>query len=236
METRLEQSLLGSALSRLIVSLGIGVVVGVAAGFWGGWEWAVLWGFAVQGIVATGLGWLMQWPADAAQTKAHAQRDTFRPGAEEGVLLLIVLCAVGATLVLGLVGSGPNQVGAAALALTAVLMQWFSLHCMYSARYAFEYYDDGPGTAARAAGFPGAPPPRREPGGIDFNDSEPPSYRDFMYFSYNLGMTYQVSDTNVTTSGVRAVVLRHCLLSYLFALIILATTVNLVTGIFTAGS
>ncbi|PBC70488.1 putative membrane protein [Streptomyces sp. TLI_235] len=62
---------------------------------------------------------------------------------------------------------------------------------------------------------------------------DPPSYRDFFHFSYNLGMTYQVSDTSVTTSRLRAVVLRHCLLSYAFGTSILATTINLVTGIVT---
>jgi len=70
-------------------------------------------------------------------------------------------------------------------------------------------------------------------GGIDFNSEEPPSYRDFLYFSYNLGMTYQVSDTNVTSPVVRAIVLRHCLLSYAFGTVILATTINLVVGIAT---
>ncbi len=60
-----------------------------------------------------------------------------------------------------------------------------------------------------------------------------PAYRDFLYFSYNLGMTYQVSDTSVSSTTIRAVALRHCLLSYVFGTVILATTINLVTGIVT---
>ena len=56
------------------------------------------------------------------------------------------------------------------------------------------------------------------------------AYRDFFYFSYNLGMTYQVSDTDVTSPEIRPVVLRHCLLSYVFGAAILATTINLVAG------
>ena len=71
------------------------------------------------------------------------------------------------------------------------------------------------------------------PGGIDFNSDDEPAYRDFLYFSYNLGMTYQVSDTAVSSSAIRGVVLRHCLLSYVFGTVILATTINLVTGIVT---
>jgi uncharacterized membrane protein len=76
---------------------------------------------------------------------------------------------------------------------------------MYAARYAYLYYT------------PSA-------GGIDFNDPNyRPAFRDFFYFSYNLGMTYQVSDTSVSNPAIRAVALRHCLLSYAFGTIILAT-------------
>lgn len=56
---------------------------------------------------------------------------------------------------------------------------------------------------------------------------------DFFYFSYNLGMTYQVSDTNVSHPLIRSVALRHCLLSYLFGISVLATTINLVAGVVT---
>nr|WP_205629293.1 DUF1345 domain-containing protein [Jiangella muralis] len=66
------------------------------------------------------------------------------------------------------------------------------------------------------------------------NTHDPPCYRDFRYFSYNLGMTYQVSDTAVTSTAVRSVVLRHCLLSYAFGAMILATTINLVVDIVSA--
>jgi uncharacterized membrane protein len=89
------------------------------------------------------------------------------------------------------------------------------LHLMYTTRYAHHYYS--------------------EPvGGIDFNSDDPPSYRDFCYFSYNLGMTYQVSDTGVSSAAIRSVVLRHCLLSYLFGTVILAATINLVAGLITS--
>lgn len=83
---------------------------------------------------------------------------------------------------------------------------------MYAARYAYLYYTD-------------------PVGGIDFNSEHLPEYRDFFYFSYNLGMTYQVSDTNVSSTRIRSLVLRHCLLSYLFGTLILASAINLVIGV-----
>jgi hypothetical protein len=67
-------------------------------------------------------------------------------------------------------------------------------------------------------------------GGIEFNSADPTFYRGFLYFSYNLGMTYQVSDTAVSSSTIRSIVLRHSLLSYVFGTSVLATTINLVAS------
>jgi uncharacterized membrane protein len=66
---------------------------------------------------------------------------------------------------------------------------------------------------------------------VDFNQSEPPCYQDFAYLAFTIGMTFQVSDTEFTNSRLRAVALRHALLSYLFGAVILATTINLVAGL-----
>jgi uncharacterized membrane protein len=121
---------------------------------------------------------------------------------------------VGIVALLLLSGSGSGN-AAAAIAPAGVFMVWAGLHLMYATRYAHLYYG---GTE----------------GGIDFNSTDRPTYRDFLYFSYNLGMTYQVSDTSVSSSTIRTVALRHCLLSYVFGTVILATTINLVTGIVTS--
>ena len=81
---------------------------------------------------------------------------------------------------------------------------------VYVLRYAREYYA-GPD------------------GGIDFpGDQNLPDYRDFAYFSYCLGMTYQVSDTTVKTRELRRMVLNHTLLSYLLGAVVVASTINLV--------
>ena len=78
----------------------------------------------------------------------------------------------------------------------------------------------------------GTPP--RSPchhGGVDFNQSASPRYLDFAYLAFTIGMTFQVSDTDLQTSAIRATALRHALLSFLFGAIIVATTVNLVAGL-----
>ena len=66
---------------------------------------------------------------------------------------------------------------------------------------------------------------------IDFNQDEDPTFSDFAYFSFNLGMAYQVSDTDLKTLRVRRVVLGHTLLAYLYGTIVIAATINLVAGI-----
>ena len=129
-------------------------------------------------------------------------------------MVAISLCGLLGIVMLLVVGHSAQGRVAAAIALVGVFLAWASLHLMYAARYAHLYYS---GTA----------------GGIDFNTDEAPAYRDFFYFSYNLGMTYQVSDTEVTSPEIRRVVLFHCLLSYVFGTAILATTINLVLGALT---
>jgi uncharacterized membrane protein len=59
-----------------------------------------------------------------------------------------------------------------------------------------------------------------------------PSYADFAYLAFTIGMTYQVSDTALRTTAMRKVALRHALLSYLFGAVILAAMINVVAGLF----
>jgi len=159
-------------------------------------------------------GWIVLWPIDADRTRDTVQREDFRPVAMELVIVAAALAGlVGIVVLLLLSGSGSGP-AAAAIAAGGVFMVWAALHLMYATRYAHLYY----GAAA---------------GGIDFNSDDPPAYRDFLYFSYNLGMTYQVSDTSVSNAAIRAIALRHCLLSYVFGTVILAAMINLVLGIVT---
>jgi uncharacterized membrane protein len=69
------------------------------------------------------------------------------------------------------------------------------------------------------------------PGGVSFNQHDPPGYLDFAYLAFTIGMTFQVSDTDIRSSAIRATALRHALLSYLFGAVILATSVNFVVSL-----
>ena len=200
------------ATTRLAGAVVLGGVVGVVVGRLADAPLAVLAGVAAVAALFTVSGWLVLWPVDAETTRRLVQEEDFRPVAWEIIIVAAALGGLVAIVVLLLLGGSGRGV-AAAVAPVGVFMTWAALHLMYATRYAHLYYGEAQG-------------------GIDFNDDGyRPTYRDFLYFSYNLGMTYQVSDTGVSSPLIRAVTLRHCLLSYVFGTVILATTINLVTGI-----
>ena len=67
--------------------------------------------------------------------------------------------------------------------------------------------------------------------GIDFNQDEEPMYSDFGYFAVGLGLTYQVSDNDVSANEIRRIVVGQTLIAYLFGAVILASVINLVAGL-----
>lgn len=203
-----------TATARLVVSVALGAVIGTLAGLLWTAALGVLSGIAATAAIFVLAGVVVLWPMSADTTRRFAQRETFRPVVEELAVVTATLGSLTGIVLLLVLGQSGTRDSAAALGLVGVFMNWAVLHLMYAARYANVYY--------------------LEPaGGIDFNGPDDPTYRDFFYFSYNLGMTYQVSDTNVSSPVIRAVVLRHCLLSYAFGTVILAATINLVAGIVT---
>jgi uncharacterized membrane protein len=208
--------MLVSAVRRLALAVVAGAMCGAVAGLAHAPDKGVLSGIAVSGTIFVGLGWWVLWPMDAATTRASVKREDFDPRVDELVVIGAALLGLGG--IVGLLIAGGAHAGRtqAALSVLGVFMSWAALHLMYAARYAFHYYTDG------------------SEGGIDFNEEGyQPVYRDFFYFSYNLGMTYQVSDTAVTSTAIRSVALRHCLLSYVFGVAVLATSLNLVVGVIT---
>lgn len=165
-------------------------------------------------------------------TRDHAQReDPNRLVRDVGITMVIVgnLVAVITLLVLD---PGRHDVDAG-LAVGSVVLSWFLLHTLYVPHYARLFY------ASPQGDEPGLALPDlltgetvHVAGGIDFNrDGYWPMYSDFTYFAFNLGMTFQVSDTSVSSPAVRRLVLGHCLLSYFFATAITATVINLVVGL-----
>lgn len=204
-----------AAVTRLAAAGVLGALIGVVVGVLTDALLGVLAAIGGAATIFVVAGWIVLWPIDADATRRTVQREDFRPVAEEIVVVAAALAGLVGIVALLLLSRSSGAPAAAAIAPGGVFMVWAALHLMYATRYAHLYYG-----AAK--------------GGIDFNSKDHrPAYRDFLYFSYNLGMTYQVSDTSVSNATIRAIALRHCLLSYVFGTVILATTINLVTGIVT---
>lgn len=100
------------------------------------------------------------------------------------------------------------------LVMVTLFVSWLVTHVLFALRYAHEYY-------ARSAGGHGID------GGLAFPGTQPPDYWDFVYFALVLGMTFQVSDVDVTSRKLRRLAAVHGLLAFLFNTVIVALTVNI---------
>ncbi len=189
----------------IAIALSAGAPVGVAI--------AAAWGTAALATVLW--VWLRLGRWDAADTERHARAEDYSRPAADGLLLSASVCSlvpVGYTLL----SAGRHHDGAKAvlilLATAVVALSWALVHTVYALRYGDLYY---------------APPA----GGIEFNETDPPDYRDFAYVALTLGMTYQVSDTNLTSKVLRRTVTGHALMSFLFGSVIVALLINTVASL-----
>ena len=210
-----EQSPGASAATRVGLSVIAGACAGALASLPGSWQIGTLVGWDVAAAVYVAWTWTTIWRRDAAATAHLALRED--PGRATADALLLV-ASVASVLAVGLVitagragGSGARDVRAA-LTVVSVALSWTVVQTVFTSRYARLYYS-------------------HPAGGIDFNQQAPPRFSDFAYLTFTVGMTFQISDTNLETPTLRATVLRHALLSYLLGAVILATTINLVSGL-----
>jgi uncharacterized membrane protein len=204
-----------TARTRLVVMIAVGAVVAVVVVLQAPWPYALLAGWDTAALIFTAWVWLMTASMNSADTAAHATQE--EPGrAQTDVLVLLSavasLAAVGYVLVQASSEKGAAQDWLAGLGVLSVALSWFAVHTLFSLRYARLYYGG-------------------KPGGINFNQTTPPRYLDFAYVAFTLGMTFQVSDTDLQTPAIRTTALRHALLAYLFGAVILAATINLIAGL-----
>jgi uncharacterized membrane protein len=106
------------------------------------------------------------------------------------------------------------------LAITAVVISWWLLHTIYTLRYAHLYYDPDTDIDGETKAI----------GGLQFPGRQEPDYLDFFYFSFIVGMTFQVSDVNITSRRIRRACIVHALLSFAFNTAILALSINVISS------
>jgi uncharacterized membrane protein len=203
-----------AALMRVIVCGAVGVIVGAVAGRFAPWEVSTLLGWVAAAIVFCAWVWLAVRGNDAEATRAHATREDDSRAAADLTLVAASaasLLGVGFALLLASDESGYPRALTVCLAVATVVVSWLAVQAIFTLRYAHLYY--------------------LEEGGIDFHSDREPTYRDFAYVAFTLGMTYQVSDTNLGSHRIRSAALRHALLSYVFGIAVIAVTINVVAGL-----
>jgi len=206
-----------STKAHLEIAAVAGIAGGVVVGLTAGWKFAALVGWDAMALVMIVLTWVTVWPRDAAATaRLAAREDPARPVADLVLIAASVASLVGVGFV---VVAGGNSNGVAkgllvSLAVATVFVSWSVVHTTYTLRYARLFYS---GNA----------------GGLDFHQhpGAQPQYSDFAYLALTVGMTFQVSDTEVNSTVMRATILRQALLAYLFGVVIIAIVINLVAGL-----
>jgi uncharacterized membrane protein len=175
----------------------------------------VLMGWVVGASIFLGLTWRLILKADEAEVRARAAEED-EPGP---VLLLIVLAAVLAGLVAIVVALIEARAATAfakaliaGLAGATLILSWVMLQTVFVIHYAHRHF----ATGEKGFGFPGEPAK---------------TYLDFVYLSFCIGATFQVSDNTVNTSALRNLITAHAAVAYLFNTAILALGINIIAGL-----
>jgi len=210
-----------NAQTRLLISTLVGIVICILLP-----DWMHL----SARIISVWLGWMICFLTLTWAMMLKATPKTMRRKAQqqdEGrvvILSLIITAACVSLLAIGFMLS--NGKGAAApilafyvtLAALTILGSWLLVHTVFALHYAHGYYqdrDDSPEIA----------------GGLEFPDDRQPDYWDFLYFSFVIGMTSQVSDVAITSTSLRRLTLLHSILSFFFNTTILAMSINIIAGL-----
>lgn len=105
------------------------------------------------------------------------------------------------------------------VAISGMLFAWFLIHTIFTFRYAHIFYGDD------------EEKPDTHAGGLKFPDDKKPDYMDFAYFSFVLGMTFQVSDVDISSKRLRKLALLHSILSFILNTVMIALTINIIAGL-----
>jgi uncharacterized membrane protein len=201
--------------TRLLAALVVGMVVAAAVSHWSPWQLTVLAGWDTVAVALLSRQWwtiARAGPRDARRL-ARLEDDT-RAMVRAVVVVASVVTLAGVLLAVARAHEvgGAEAVVLVVTALVTVVLSWALVHSTFTIRYADLFY--------------------RDPvGGVDFSQDQDPDLLDFAYLAFTIGMTYQVSDTDISDRAMRRSVLAHAVVSFVFGTAIVALTINLVAGL-----
>lgn len=199
---------------RFLIFLGL-ALVGVAGGnaLWS-WRIGTMAGFDAAALIflLSTIPLLDNRPEEMRRAATDNEANRALLLAITGLVMVVILVSVASELT----QKGSLKPFVVALVVATLALAWTFSNVIYALHYAHLFYtgnEDG-----------------KDIGGIDFPATEEPDYWDFIYFAFCLGMTFQVSDTDVTSSRIRRVVTAHCLAAFVFNIGILAFSINVLGG------
>lgn len=199
---------------RVFVALVSGAVAALVVAWFVPWQLAVLVGWDVAALTVVAGVWSTVGHFTPEDTATLATREDPSRAASEVLLLgaaLASLAGAGLAFVKAQEGDALYEPLLTVFGVLTIVLSWVLVHTLFTLRYAHVYYTG-------------------EDEGIDFKSRgvEKPDYLDFAYTAFTVGMTFQVSDTDITRRDMRRTVLRHALLSYVFGAVIVASAVNVI--------
>lgn len=202
------------AFTRLCIAILFGLAAAYAIGHYVSWLYAPLMFWDVTALIASSALWLAIRSMDARETQLHATKDD--PGHATTVAILITASFASLAGVLVLVvrahsATGLHEALDIVIGIGSVIASWALIHLLHTLHYADLYFDGN--------------------GAIDFRGPTPPTYQDFAYVAFTIGMTYQVSDTNLRTPEIRQAARKHAIISYVFGTAIIAMVINTLSSL-----
>ena len=177
-------------------------------------------GWCAGVLVYQVLTWWLVDTFDARRTRERAQQlDQPNVMILVSMLVVVAVSVVAIAMLLQQVKqlTGWERAGHVVLGVVALVGSWLMMHTIYAFHYAHRYYID------QKSGTPD--------GGLDFpGKDDAPDYFDFLYYSFVIGMTSQVSDVQATSREMRRITLFHSILAFAFNMLVLALSVNVVAG------
>lgn len=164
--------------------------------------------------------WMVFFSCSPAQIRKLASQED---GSRFFVFVIVLVASMASMVAVLLLILSKETFSRAALylpvAIGGMLLSWILVHTTFCFHYAHMYYrDDEEQPATHAEG-------------LEFPKEAAPDYLDFAYFSFVIGMTFQVSDVEISSRAIRRQALVHGLLSFGLNTFVVALTVNLVAGL-----
>ncbi|MDP4261980.1 MAG: DUF1345 domain-containing protein [Bacteroidota bacterium] len=207
---------------RILISLGLALLAFLVI-FRGGSSWLVkamiIWNAFAFSFILT--SWMVFFTRSAIQMRQRAREEDGSRIVVFAIILVSCFACMFAVLMLILskyVGDSPKIIYVP-VAVLSMLFSWVVVHTTFCFHYTHLYYSDDPAE------------PHTHAGGLEFPREKKPDFLDFAYFSFVIGMTFQVSDVEITSRRIRRLALVHGLLSFGLNTFVVALVVNLIAGL-----